>query len=245
MNGSIKLVMKNNYYELEHNPKYEKFRRLATSLPSLGNKYYNLHTKNLVPTNIKINVDLFKKELKNYEHKFEQWGITHTDLPRYSLALTETELTYPDVYPNPANWPLDVWCINYPDYPFFDTSFTKINETFKEMKSLKKLMIFKNHFARCNILKWDRSARFFPHYDVRYPFHNLRLWGTTDPDNYGFCFLDKEKNEYIREENIEAGRIYLASTEKWHHAYSTADNNFTFFISLQISAYDILKNMIK
>ena len=251
MNGNIRHVKKtmdfdkdSYYYELANNERYEKFRNLANSQPTIGDKYYELHTKNLIKTNIKIDLDLFCKEINDYTHLFEKWGIKHTDILRSTLSLTKTNVKVPKVKPNPANWPMDVWCIEYPDTPLLDTSFTEPNDVFMSMQSLKDLMIFKDHFARCNILKWDAGGKFFPHIDVKYPFHNLRLWGTNDPDNYHFCFWNEEKKEYIREENVEAGRIYIASTEKWHHAYSTADNNYTFFIALQVSAFDLLKKHV-
>ena len=230
------------YDKLGGDPEYEKFRELWHSQETLGDKYYDLHTQNLIPTNIKIDLELFDREIKYYQNKFEQWGPMHTDLPRTGMALTLPKVDYPkDVYPNPSNWPMDTWCIHNPDFPLVDSLFTEPTPAFKEMKSLQPLMIFKEHFGRCNLLRWHNGAKFFPHMDVFHPFHNLRLWGTNDPDNYHFYFWDELKGKYIREENVEAGRIYVADTEKWHHAYTTADNNYTFFISLQVSGYDKIR----
>lgn len=227
--------------QLGGHAKYQKFRDLFNNQETLGDKYYGLHTQNLVPTNIKIDLDLFHKEIKNYQDKFQQWGPMHTDLPRTGMPLTMPKENIPDVYPNPANWPMDVWNIHNPDFPLVDASFTEPTGEFKEMESLSPLMVFKDYFARCNLLRWHNGARFYPHLDVFYPFHNLRLWGTNDPDTYHFMFWDPKKSKYIREENVEAGRIYVADTEKWHHAYSTGDYNYTFFIALQVNAYDKIR----
>ena len=236
---------KSNYRDsLGGDPKYQKFRDKFDGQKSIGDKYYDIHTSNLVPTNVKIDLDLFHEEIKNYQERFEQWGNTHSDLPRTGMALTLPK-EYPESTPNPANWPMDVWCMQHPDFPLVDTDFTEPTEPFLEMKSLEPLMLFKEYFARCNILRWHDGGKFYPHMDVFYPFHNLRLWGTNDPDNYNFMFWDELKDEYVREENVEAGRIYLADTEKWHHAYSTANDNYQFFISLQVDAYDTVRQNLQ
>lgn len=222
-------------------PIYKPFRDLFNNQKALGDKYYDLHTSNLIPTNIKIDLDLFHEEVQDYQHLFEQWGNTHSDLPRTGMALTLPDDYPKDVSPNPANWPMDVWAVNHPEYPLVDSMFTNPTEPFNNMKSLAPLMVFKEYFGRCNLLRWHQGAKFYPHMDVFYPFHNLRLWGTNDPDNYYFMFWDEKQGKYIREENVEAGRIYVADTEKWHHAYTTGNDNYTFFISLQVDAYDTIK----
>ena len=233
-----------SYNELGGSPKYQKFRDKFDGQKSLGDKYYDLHTSNLIPTNMKIDLDLFHDEVQNYQDLFEQWGPRHSDLPRTGLALTKPKVDI-QISPNPANWPMDRWAIEHPDLPLVDTDFTEPTEAFLQMKSLQPLMEYKDYFARCNLLRWHDTARFLPHVDVMDPFHNLRLWGTNDPDNYSFCFWNELQGEYVKEENVEAGRIYIADTAKWHHAYCTADNNYQFFISLQVDAYDkIRKNLL-
>ena len=228
------------YNQLGGDPKYKKFRDKFDGQKSLGDIYYDMHTNNLMPTNMKIDLDLFHEEIKDYQDLFEQWGPHHSDLPRTGLALTKLKEDVKS-FPNPANWPLDAWAIEHPDQPLVDTDFTEPTDVLLNMKSLKPILEYKDYLARCNLLRWHDTARFWPHVDAMRPFHNLRLWGTNDPDNYAFCFWDELEGKYIKEENVEAGRIYVADTAKWHHTYCTADNNYQFFISLKVDAYDKIK----
>ena len=72
-------------------------------------KEYNvLHTKNLVPLNIRIDVDSFLTDIKYYEPFFKQWGDKFTDLSRYGLPLVNKNGRL-DNEPEPACWPLDRW----------------------------------------------------------------------------------------------------------------------------------------
>lgn len=238
-----KLNVHHNYNKLSNEPEYQAFRDLFDGQDTIGtHKYKKLHTDLLQPTNIKIDLDLFHQEIQSI--KFEQWGTVPIKPERYGMSLTKLKNDI-DVYPNPANWPMDTWNMNYPNTPLVDTSFTEPTDDFKNMKSLKPLYDkWKDYLARSNILLWNKGSRFLPHIDVFPPFHNLRLWGTNDPENYHFMFWDPRKGKYIRAEGVEAGRIYLADTSHWHHAYSTADNNYTFFIALQVSAYDTIKECL-
>ena len=231
------------YNKLGGEPEYEAFRNLFDGQATIGTqRYKELHTDLLQPTNIKIDLDLFKEEIKSVE--FEQWGNTVMRPYRYGMALTKPEQDI-DSFPNPANWPMDTWNINHPDIPLVDTMFTEPTDDFKNMQSLRPILdAWQEYLARSNILLWNTGSRFLPHVDVMPPFHNLRLWGTNDPDNYHFMFWNPRKGKYIRAEGLEAGRIYLADTSHWHHAYSTADDNYTFFIALQVSAYDTIKECL-
>jgi hypothetical protein len=230
-----------NYDKLSNWPEWEYFRKLSLSRVRLpAEKYKEIHTQNLVPLDIKIDCDLFEQEIMKYDSLFEQFGPTHTNLERYSLGLTDLENPI-DMKPSPVNWPMDVWCLEHPDNPLFDTDFKYPNEIMKNMRSLDPMKAFDGMLARCTILKWNTGAHFKPHIDVTIPAANLRIWGTNDPENNHFCFWDDEKQEYIKERNVERGRLYLADTAKWHHAYSTAERVYTFFFALQVNAYEVLK----
>jgi len=231
-----------NYYKLTYDPEYEEHRKRALNRPRLENKKYrNIHTKNLVPLPIVIDCDLFENEIFLYDNDFEQFGNTHTELQRYSIGLTDLDIPI-DSTPSPVNWPMDTWIVQHPDQSLLDTDFKNANNIMRSLKSLDPMKIFYNHLARCCILKWNTGAHFKPHIDVKLPAPNLRIWGTNDPENNHFCFWDGSK--YVAEKNVEKGRLYLADTSKYHHAYSTDDYVYTFFFALQISSYNILKEML-
>ena len=233
-----------NYDKLTNWPEYQHFRDVSLSRERLPeDKYREIHTQNLVPLDIVINCDLFEEEIFQYDNLFEQFGPTHTDLERYSLALTDLKQPI-DIKPSPVNWPMDVWCLEHPDNPLFDTDFRYPNEIMKSMRSLDPMKVFEGQLARCTILKWNTGAHFKPHIDVTIPPANLRIWGTNDPENNHFCFWDEDAQDYIEETNVERGRLYLADTAKYHHAYSTAEYVYTFFFALQVSSYQVLKQLI-
>lgn len=241
----IKYKNNGNFAKLQTDPAYQKLRNLTLNIPRISkHDYKSLHTSNLIPTDIVIDCDLFEKEIVNYSNDFQQWGNTHTDLQRFGLAITKDTNTYnTEIYP--TNWPLDVWNLNHPDMPIIETDFKYPNDVLLYMESLKPILQLDPHLARSNILKWGSNARFYPHIDVIIPAGNLRLWGTSDPENNHFCFWDEEKQQYIEERNIERGRLYLADTSKYHHAYSTGNDVYTFFIALQVSAYDQIKKHLR
>lgn len=240
----IKLKQSGSYAILSTRHENQPYRDKYLNASKIYRKEYKeLHTSNLIPTDIVIDCDLFEEEIKKYDKLFQQWGTTHTNLKRYGLGLTKPYGDYGDL--DPVNYPMDIWNVEHPDKPLIDIDFKYPNEIFTGMDSLKPLLKFKNDLARCNILKWGDNARFYPHIDVGIPAYNLRLWGTNDPENNHFCFWDEEKQQYIEETGIERGRLYLADTSKYHHAYSTGDDVYTFFIALQVTAYDKIRESIR
>lgn len=248
-------------------------------LKSLNEDQYSyLHSDNLVPLDIKIDVDLFNKEMVQYNSSFKQWGDKFTDLPRYGLPLVNKNGKL-DNDPEPACWPLDRWNfirLGYEDTSegftqfykdcqqdigthLFDleTSFTTPTEALN-ISSLDPLDDLKPYMVRSCILKWHAKAHFKPHYDTWHPVRWLRLWGTTKPDGMylrfksddntdGFCNWNettKQHEIYKAEENIEAGRLYIIDTLKWHDALAFEDDVHQFFIALNVDSYEVLFNSI-
>ena len=164
--------------------------------------YERLHTQNLVPLDININVQDFLEDMNEYDSHFYQWGDKFTDLPRYGLPLVN-ENGRMDNDPEPVCWPLDRWNfvnLGYNDTPedftrFYknvqnniDTEKLQLETYFTQptsalnMKSLEPLNDIKPYMVRSCILKWHTKAHFKPHYDTWHPVKWLRLWGTTNPD---------------------------------------------------------------
>ena len=48
-------------------------------------EYYTYHTQNLVPTKLKINSEIFVKEISKFN--FMPWGDVHLEFPRYAVPL--------------------------------------------------------------------------------------------------------------------------------------------------------------
>ena len=238
------LPVGSNYYKLENDPLYEAYRIREAERKKLSEKdYWSIHTSRLRPLNLIIDCDLFKHEIKSVDSLFEQFGNTHTNLNRKSMPLTELKTPIESI-PLPVNWPMDVWAIEHPNQPLFDADFNIPNKEFYSMESMRPMDILKDHLSRCCILKWGTGARFYPHLDTLVPSHVIRLWGTNDPDNNHFCFWNESTCQYEREENVEPGRLYLADTSQFHHAYSTAEDVYTFFFALQVSSYETIKQLL-
>ena len=236
-------------------------------------EYYNLHTDLLLPLDIKVDVELFKLEMDMYKGKKYHWGDLYTQYPRYAYPLVNLNGKNNNEI-EPACYPLDRWNFiqtglentkeNFDDFLFnisqfsnehlFEINFTKPTKLMN-FKSLKVLDPIKEYMTRSCILKWDTMGHFNPHFDSWHPTRWLRLWGTTDPDKMKLRYktggeanvLNKvtDKWEYYEPvENIEAGRLYLHDSIRWHDAFAYDDEVYQFFISLNIDAYEIIKTRI-
>jgi hypothetical protein len=230
--------------ELEKNPKYHKYRDKWFSLPMVSEEdYASLHTANLVPLDIVIDCNKFEEEMKSCHSDFTYWGLEYdkSKYPfRYGLGLTDTDMTLPESGYNAITIPLDKWSYEYPDYPLIESDFNIVNDKFKSIQSLKYYMneFYDHHYRTC-ILWWNNEQGFSPHRDTSVPAPQIRLWGTNDPENYNFSFWDGKK--YMREENVERGRLYLCDTNIKHFANAEGDFVYTFFFALHPNSYDLIK----
>jgi hypothetical protein len=203
-------------------------------------QYKQLHKSFLTPLLIKIDCDLFVKEIDQYLEYFEQWGTQHTHLPRYGLALVNQDgiLKKQD----PVNGSLYEWNEKYPSNPLIESD-CRIPTEVMALKSLEPLSVFDTKWYRSNILKWGDGAEFKPHIDTVIPSPWFRLWGTTDSNNTTIRFWDEKTQSMKNFTDIERGRIYLIDTSIVHDAYSTG-NVYQFFLSLDPASSKILKSLI-
>lgn len=224
-------------------------------------EYYKYHHQNLIPTHIKIDVDLFKKEINQF--KWQRWGDLHHEFPRFAVPLVNDDgLFHND---DPACYPLDRYnfLLKYPHYKNKDLdekkiiewhqyldSITDINSIINEryftkptpalnISSLNELKSLQSYLYRCCIFKWDYLGHFKKHIDSWLPVYWIRLWGTTDPDGLVLRY-EKDDGKMIAETNIEAGRLYLHDSIKPHEALSYKDDVYQFFICMKISALKVL-----
>jgi len=236
-------------------------------------QYYNLHTANLVPLDIKINVDSFLLEIERYKDNFFRWGDRYKEYPRYAIPLINLNGKL-DNDSEPACYPLDRWNFlqtglednaeNFTDYVFnmshfekndilFETSFKEQTELM-EFRSLKALEPIKEYMVRSCIFKWHSMGHLLPHFDTWHPTKWLRLWGTTDPEKMKIRYkvsgegfvenkLTNKFEKYIPEKNIEPGRLYLHDSLKWHDAFAFDDEVYQFFIALNVDSYDCIKKL--
>ena len=203
-------------------------------LPSLSIDLYNeLHTSELIKTNIKIDVNQFKKEIKFYENKFTKWGKKYPKVPRFGIPLVNTtgSLEEDD---DPSRQPLDETLFN--NHRVLHCAQIKTKTEVCNMKTLEPLKILYPYLIRSSILKWDTGGFFTPHCDVYVPAPNLRVWGTTSNN------IELIINKKVQKD-IEPGRIYIIDTAKEHEAKSFEDEVYQFFIGLSIDSYDTLKKI--
>ena len=207
-------------------------------------RYRELHTKNLVPLDIVIDVDQFTTEIAPYDSYFKYWshrGIT--SLKTYGLPLVNLNGKIDNV-PEPMVGSLTEWNMLHPDNPYIDIDFETPTEIM-QLDSLHPLIPhFDGHWSRSNILKWGMEGQFYPHVDNVVPAYWYRLWGTTNTDSYVLAFYDEVTDSFIKEENIEPGRIYLIDTAKTHIAKSSTDLIYQYFISVKPSAYETIKKLM-
>lgn len=203
-------------------------------------QYRQLHNSFLTPLSIKINCDLFVKEIDQYSEYFEQWGTQHIHLPRYGIALVNQDGALKKQ--DPVNGSLYEWNEKNPENPIIESD-CKVPTEVMNLKSLGLLSIFDGLWYRSNILKWNDGAEFKPHIDTVIPSPWFRLWGTTDSDNTVIRYWDENTQSMKNVTDVENGRIYLIDTSIVHDAYSTG-NVYQFFLSLNPASSKYLESLI-
>lgn len=198
--------------------------------------YQSIHTKPLVSTNIKIDIDLLKEQVK--EFKFSQWGNNHTHLPRYGVALVNQ--TGELIENDPINGSLMAWNQQNPEKPLLEIDCKKQTKVMN-ISSLDPLRVFDNYWTRSNIFKWDNNAMFMPHIDTSVPSLWIRLWMGTE--GVVVRFYNEETKE-LETVDYEPGRVYLIDTSIIHDAYATEDNVYQLFLSILPSGLSILKTLL-
>lgn len=219
-------------------------------------EYTAFHSSLLQPLDMKINVELFEKEMYDYRYAFRRWGTNHLEYPRYGAPLVNMNGEMHN-NPEPTCYPLDQWNATIPEEEkIFDKNVKTPTELlssscFDVLDSVKPFML------RSCILKWGETGHFKPHSDTWMPSDIIRLWGTNDPDNMILRFhkdltyarpnevkpnIEDEMGDRV--EGIEAGRLYVIDTHVIHDARATADNVYQFFISLNADSMQTLKELL-
>jgi hypothetical protein len=198
--------------------------------------YRTIHTSPLVPLDIKIDIDLFKKEIENFP--FEQWGGKHLHLPRYGLAVVNQDGVIKNH--DPINGSLHEWNSNNKSSAILETD-CLVPTAVMDIESMQPLRIFDNHWCRSNILKWHTGAEFKPHIDTVIPSPWIRLWGTTGDIELNFY---NEFGKITDMPKIEQGRIYLIDTSLVHDARCANGTVYQFFLSVLPSAYNIVNSIL-
>lgn len=217
----------------------EKYNSLDQVLDQKA--YTDLHPKFLTPLNIKIDCELFLKEINSFSNYFEQWGTEHTHLPRYGLALVNQDGILKSK--DPINGSLYEWNNKFPNQPLLETD-CRVPTPVMKLSSLMPLNIFNGSWTRSNILKWHKGAEFKPHIDSIIPAPWIRLWGTTDPKNLKIRSFDPITKTMLEEQDVEAGRIYIIDTCLVHDAVSLDNDTYQFFLSVDPQASTIIKDLI-
>ena len=207
-------------------------------------RYKELHTKNLVPLDITIDIDQFTSEISKYDSYFKYSNHRgKRDIESYSLPLVNSNGKIDNV-PEPTVGSLTEWNMLYPEDPYIDIDFTTPTEIM-QLHSMKPLQLhFDGHCSRSNILKWGVGGKTNPHIDNKIPAYWYKLWGTTNTDSYVLAFYDEVTDSFIQEENIEPGRIYLIDSAKVYFAKGSLDFIYQYFISVRPSAYETIKKLM-
>ena len=191
--------------------------------------YYDLHKQFLTPTSIKIDIDLFEKEIPQYHSQFRHWGNNRRYLPRYALSLVNNtgkineEIDY-------ASSPLDITNNDKMHEKLFaEKDFNKPTEVFYNLKCLRALDPIKNFLLRSSIVLKHKEGNFMPHTDVKVdPTWNLRILGVSHPENYELGYLVN----IVDSNKLEPGIIYLIDTSLTHYSRALDDWLYTFFIAV-------------
>ena len=181
---------------------YDKF----FSLDTIGiRKYKKLYNQPLRKTKLKINVVDFVNEIQQFKTCFQKWGNKTDKGQRWGLPLVNETGIIDE--PDDTIRPLDEL--------YFETGKLLMDVDITEktvacmIESLTPLRKLYPYLIRSAILKWNYSAGFSRHRDMELPANHFRLWGTCSEK-----MILKIDDQEMRD--IEAGRIYLIDTSKFH-----------------------------
>lgn len=208
---------------------YDKF----FSLDTIGiRKYKKLYNQPLRKTKLKINVVDFVNEIQQFKTCFQKWGNKTDKGQRWGLPLVNETGIIDE--PDDTIRPLDEL--------YFETGKLLMDVDITEktvacmIESLTPLRKLYPYLIRSAILKWNYSAGFSRHRDMELPANHFRLWGTCSEK-----MILKIDDQEMRD--IEAGRIYLIDTSKFHEGLSRQNHLYQFFLGVNLDAYDTLEKI--
>ena len=220
-------------------------------------EYKQLHKTRMTPLSLKIDLDLFEKEIDHYKFAFRQWGKgwrweKGKNYHRYGAPLVNLNGSMYN-NPEPVCYPLNQWNDAYPDNIVKDVMCTTPTELLS-ISSLDPLEELKPYMIRSCILKWHSTGHFKPHTDTKMPSDIIRLWGANKQVRVRF---DKS-GEYVRPrdvdvdkkydwitESVEPGRLYLFDSAIVHDAGALDDNTYHFFLAFNTNASELIKNYVR
>lgn len=201
-------------------------------------EYDALYTSNFVTLpNIKIDCDLFEKEIEPYKPLFRQWGEKHTEFNRKGISVVNLTGRLDDDI-DPCCWPQDQYNQKFKT-SLYDNMYRVPTELIN-LKSFDVLNSLKPYMIRSAILWWQPGSHFKPHIDSTIPTPYIRVWGTNKPDKYNFTYLDGS-NHFTKK--WDKGQIYLCNTIRQHYAEALDKDVYTFFFNFDSSAYDLFMDL--
>ena len=235
--------------ELLSSPKYQKAREYLSGLETIPEtKYLEIHKKPVQRLGVSIDLDLYNKQVRDVEDQFQSWGINNKKQDRYGLALTKPKFETDD-YPDPGNWPLDIWTYHHPDQPLLDCDLTKRTKWFDYFTSLQPVYdIFDSHICRTNVTLWNKGGQFYPHNDVMtHSATNYRLWISNKTGKQHKLLIGNRKNTDNMvnfSDVLIPGELYLLDTSRAHHGIACEDFVSSMLMSVLPSATNIIEEML-
>ena len=210
--------------------------------------YVGLHSTPMVDLNIDIDLNLFNQQVEQAKNNFQPWGINPDKKNRYGLTLTDPDKQFSD-FPDPGNWPLDIWTYYHPNDPLCDATIKNPNRWYYHFTSLRPVYdLFDDHICRTNITWWDRGGEFHPHIDCTVDRAiNYRIWmsnKTGEDHHLRFATRDTSDGMVNLSNSLKPGRLYLLDTSVYHNGFATVNNVYTMLMSLQPTATHTLKNLM-
>lgn len=235
--------------ELFTSLKYKKMRDHISHLETIPEDIYlKIHKKPIQQLGISINLNLYEQQLKAVEDQFQPWGINKSKQNRYGLALTKPKFNT-DAYPDPGNWPLDIWNYHHPDEPLLDCDLTEPTPWLDYFTSLQPIYdIFNSHICRTNVTLWNKGGQFYPHIDVMtHSATNYRLWisNKTGVQHQLLIGNRENTNNMINfSDMLIPGELYLLDTSRTHHGIACDDFVSSMLMSVLPSATSIIEEML-
>lgn len=241
--------MNNLHTELFTLPKYQLAREHFSSLDVIPeSKYLELHQKPIQSLGLSIDLNLYNKQVREVESQFQPWGVNRDKNNRFGLALTKPKFETYD-YPDPGNWPLDIWTHQHPNQPLIDCDLTEPTKWMKYFTCLQPLYdLFEGHISRTNITLWNNGGQFYPHIDAETHWAtSYRLWISNKTGSQHKLLIGGRTNydNLINfSEMLIPGELYLLDTTRVHHGIACEDFVSSMLMSVLPSATNIIEEML-
>lgn len=210
-----------------------KYDPATVTLETLSNELVLSNLGDVVPLNIKVDVNQFMNEISSFQNDWVDY-LPRTDRPNNRKGLTLTNL--------PGKTHTDVPSLAQASYAagrrLSELEFDQKTDLYHSCHSLSGFLDSWSPLGRTFLVRSDTGGYFVPHRDhpsmPRDVFRLIVFLNNCGPLDYDWLMEDKKLN-------IELGRVYYVNTRKTHRTISWVDNSIHLILNVPFNSSNVAK----